>query len=173
MKKFRSYNYLLLVILCISIITILSVLLTGCRQQNNGPFVNPIIELKNITDEEYEEISRNLPKLDRQNLKKLFIQVDISNAKKCKTRDINIPDLYAIDSFDKVRSLLGGGSEINNLKKESSAQAVKYLIFDSAGMTLNNIKEIYSGKIIKVEIITPDNIRLEYNYDIGKLLTEK
>lgn len=133
------------------------------------PDTNTIIELRNITREEYES-NLELRKYDFNNIKKLYVEVNITNSKYCIKREIMIPDLNAIDSYDKVRSIISEDSKINNLNKDDKAQSIKYIIFDAAGLTIDNIKSIFSKKIIIINIITPNKKDVQYNYDLGAQL---
>lgn len=139
--------------------------------KTNYPNVESTIKLENITSEEYN--SNELEKYNIKDIKKILIKIDISNSKNCKKRDIQIPDLNAIDEYDKVRSLKSGNTYINNLNKESNAQSMKYIIFDSSGLSIGDIKKIYKGKKISVKIITPNNKDISYSYDIGEMLNEE
>ncbi|OPX44879.1 hypothetical protein CLHUN_14330 [Ruminiclostridium hungatei] len=127
--------------------------------------------MRDITDEEYA--SNALEKYSIENLKKIFVQIDIVNSKDCKEKDIQIPDLFVIDRYDKIRSIKGSGSDSNNLYKENNAQAVKYVIFDSTGLSINDIKKIYKDEIISVKIITKKGKEIMLTYNVGEMLKDE
>jgi len=170
MKIVKHKNAILTVAICILIITA-SLIFISRRLQSDNPHADVIIELRNISDQEYES-NMELRKHNIQDLKKLFIQVDITNSKSCRQRDIYIPDIYAAINTDRERTLSGGDSYINNLRKDSSAQSMKYVIFDCAGLTVDDIKKLYHGSNISVNIKTSNNKDLIYNYNIGELMKE-
>ncbi len=72
----------------------------------------------------------------------------IINSQNCKKKYVQMPDFFVIDHFNNNKSIEGGSSDINNLNKESNAQSMRYLIFDSTGLSINDIKKIYQDKII-------------------------
>ena len=158
-------NVLIIILIAIVIITGYIIIFS---QNNNPPQVKTIVELRNVSSEEYET-NTQLQQVSLSELKKIFVEINITNSKKCKKREITIPDLNIID-LGETRVLSGGDSEINNLLKEDAARAEKYVIFNSAGLSFTDLKEMYKDKVISVNIVTSNDQEINYHYDIGELL---
>lgn len=151
MKKYK----LLFITISIALIFILIIMLKQIISVE--PHVTTLIELRDVPNETI--------------MKEIYIEVKISNAKNC-IHKIEIPNLYAIDKIDKVRSKKAGTSEINNSNSAKAWSSGK-ITFDMQGLTFEQLKECYLEDIITVNIVTSKNKKLNYSYSIGKLLVNK
>ncbi|MGV8984441.1 hypothetical protein, partial [Clostridium sp.] len=126
------------------------VILVGCKK--NKPEIKTVITLGSITTEEYKQISDSskLQGVSIDDLKKLYIDIKIINSKKATNRAISIPDLYIIDRQDKVRTVGGGTTEQNNIGKEDTTESMAFIIFDTRGLSEDNISSLYNNSDIKV-----------------------
>ncbi len=169
MKKIKLRHSLIIIVICF-IILIISISFSGLLNsiRSNYPEVTASIELRDVTEEEYD--ANSLAEYSIQNLKILYADIRVKNSKHCKKRDIQIPELNVIDGFDRVRSIKGGSSETNNLYKDNNAQAIKFVIFDSTGLTINDIKRIYQDEFIAVNITTRKGKDISRSYNVGEMI---
>ncbi len=138
---------------------------------NRNPQVRTAVTLSGISEEEYFGLN-NSKYYDYHDLKKLIVQVDIKNTPNYRFREIRIPDLLKIDRIDEIRSLKMFQREENNTGY-NYAQSYQFIVFDSTGLTAEDVKRIYADDIIEVEIITHSGDKILNKYSIGDLLTEK
>ena len=148
-----------------------SLVLGGCKQSN--PEITTSITLSNIIEDEFIKISES-SKPEGANineLKKLYIDVKITNSKKATDRMISIPDLYIIDTSDRVRTTGGSTSFQNNIKREDTAESTAYIIFNSEGLSEQDIRNLYSKSEIYVSYKLKNSKLVIKNISIGDVLT--
>lgn len=151
------------------ILLICSFILVGCK--NNNSEIKTVITLSNITQEEYQKINNSSkPKgISIYDLKKLDINVKIINSKKAEVRTIIIPDLsIVLNGHDKVRAVGGGTTEQNNIGKEDTAESMAFVIFDSRGLSEQDIRNLYNKSEIKIEYKLMNNNLVENKVSVGK-----
>ncbi|MGH4141150.1 hypothetical protein [Clostridium sp.] len=147
---------------------ICSFILVGCK--GNNPEIKTVITLSNITEQEYN--NNDLSKSEGasiDDIKKLYINVKISNSKKAEERTIIIPDLsIVLNGHDKVRAVGGGTTEQNNVGKQDTADSMAFVIFDSRGLSEQDIRNLYSKSEIKIEYKLKNSNMVESKITIGK-----
>jgi len=155
------------------IISACTIILVGCKEKK--PEIITSIILSNITNEEYNLISESSkPKGTSINdFKKLYVEVKITNSKKAIKRTITIPDLFIVDRYDRIRSTSGGFTEINNIGSEDTAVGMADIIFDSSGLSEEELRSIYGAAEIYVGYKTKKSNMVESKISIGKELTIK
>ena len=99
----------------------------------------------------------------------LYINVKIINSKKAEDRTIIIPDLSTVlNGHDKVRAVGGGNTELNNIGKEDTEESMAFVIFDSRGLSEQDIRNLYSKSEIKIEYKLKNSNLVESKVSIGK-----
>jgi hypothetical protein len=159
------------ILLIVIILLTCSIVLGGCKQ--NNPEIITSITLSDITEDEYSRIYEpSKPEgVTINDLKKLYIDVKISNSKKAKERAITISDLFIIDRYDRVRTTGGGSSEQNNIGTEDTAESFAYIIFDSRGLSEQDLRSLYSESKIYVAYKLKNSNLVEKSISIGDNLT--
>ena len=156
----------------IGIVLLISlVILTGSNI--NKPEIKTVITLGNITKEEYKQYNdSNKPQgISINDLKKLYVDVKIINSKKATNRSISIPDLFIIlNGQERVRAISGGNSQQNNIGREGTAESMAFVIFDSRGLSQDNISSLYNNSDIKVSYKFKNTAIVENTTSIGKHL---
>lgn len=158
----NSRNYLKFTLLvCMAFLSLL-----GCSSEE--PELNTIIELRSMSDNDYNQLEGSqLHSLEQrgiaiQDLKKLVVEVTLNIESKLeRTVEIEIPEPYAIDRFDRFRSVTGGGYKQNNV-------SVRELVFDAKGLTDSQLREIYEASIIYVRWQTRNGGIIEKDISIGE-----
>ena len=142
----------------------------GC--QESEPEILTTITLSNITAEEYSKIGdSNIPEGATINdLKKLYVEVKITNSEKAAKRTITIPDLFIIDRYDRVRSIAGDSTEQNNIGVEDIAESTAYVIFDSRGISEEELRNTYANSEIYIFYQLKDGDLFEKRVSIGENL---
>jgi hypothetical protein len=165
--KMVAFKKILLIAL---MLIICSFALYGCKEKN--PEITTVITLRNITDEEYNQISNSSkPEGAKINdLKKLYIDVKITNSKKATDRTITLPDLFIIDRYDRVRTTGGGYSEQNNIGTEDAAEKIANITFDSRGLSERDLRSIYSRSEIYISYKLKNSDLVEKRVSIGDSL---
>jgi hypothetical protein len=166
--KMAVYKRLTLLIV---ILLICSLVLGGCKQRN--PEITTSITLSKITKEEYNKIGdSNKPEgATIDDLKKLYIDVKINNSKKAVERKITMPNLYIIDRNDRVRTTGGGTSEQNNIGDEDTAASMAYVIFDSRGLSEQDLRNLYRESKINIAYKLKNGNLLGRTISVGDGLT--
>lgn len=156
-------RFLFIIIFCVVIFS-----LTGCSKK---PEIITIVELNNITEDEFRYIKNlNISNARREDYKKLIINVKIINSKKASERIMIIPNLFLIDQYDRIRSICGNTHELNNIKKENTALSMADIIFDCRELSIEDIKNIYKDAYIYVRYKIKNNT-IEKNISIGEQIT--
>jgi hypothetical protein len=156
-------------VFCLLLLLLTTIIIYIFITEKDVPKVDASVELSNITLDEYESIV-DANKVEMADIKKISINVEITNSKSCKEREIIIPELNEIDHYDFVRSYQSEDASINNVNKEEVAISTKYIIFNSTNLSLEDIKRLYSNKNIDVNILMKQNEKISYRYDIGQLI---
>lgn len=155
------------------VITLLtcSIALGGCKQ--NNPEITTSIILSDITEDEYSQISESNKQEGAtiNDLKKLYIDIKISNSKKATERTITISDLFIIDRYDRFRTTVGGSGEQNNIGTEDTAESFAYVIFDIRGLSEQDLRSLYSESKIYVAYKLKNINLVEKSISIGDNLT--
>jgi len=144
MLSFRKLTSVVIILLTCSLV------LTGCKQRN--PDITTSITLNKITEEEYNKIG-NTSKPEGvtiNDLKKLYIDVEFASSINAVERKITLSNLYIVDKYDRLRTIGGGTSERNNIGTEDAAESMAYIIFDSRGLSEQDIRSLYSESIIYI-----------------------
>ena len=144
------------------------VILVGCI--SNKPEIKTVITLSNITKEEYKQISdtSNPQGVSINDLKKLYIDVKITNSKGATIRWISIPDLFIIlNGHDRVRAISGGNSEENNIVIESTVESMAFAVFDSRGLNKDDIISLFNNSEIRASYKFKGNDIVENKTSIG------
>ena len=146
---------------------ICSLILGGCKQTD--PDIAVVITLSNITEEEYKQINdNNKPEGATINdLKKLYVDVKLTNSKSATERMIKIPDLFIIDRYDRVRTTSGGRSELNNTGTDDTAKSTAQVIFDSKGLSEQKLRDIYGDSEIYIAYKMKNRDLVEKRVSIG------
>ena len=151
------------------VLLICSFILVGCK--DNNPEVKTVITLSNITEDEYQKInnSSKLEGISIYDLKKLDINVKIINSKKAEIRTIIIPDLsIVLNGHDTVRAVGGGTTEKNNIGTEDISESMAFVIFDSRGLSEQDIRNLYNKTEIKIEYKLKNSNLVENKVSVGK-----
>lgn len=145
------------------------IILGGCSSK---PEIKVDIILSDITKEDYDKIGDNGKPKDiiMDDLKKLQVNVKITNSKKAVERNIEIPNLIdVINKFDnKTRGIYGGNGSQNNINVENTAEAFAYVIFDSRGVTVDDVVSMYSNSEIDISYKLKNDDKVEKKVSIGK-----
>lgn len=143
----------------------------GCKQ--NKPEITTAITLSNITEEEYNKFeSSSKPEGATINdLKKLYIDIKIINSKKATERKITIPNLFIINNIDRVRAIGGGTGEQNNIGTEATAASMAYVIFDSRGLSEQDLRNLYKESEIYIAYKLRNDNLVEKSISVGEGLT--
>lgn len=149
------------------ILLICSFAVGGCKQGN--PEITTSITLSNITEEEYSQIgySKKFEDTTINDLRKLYIDVKITNSKKATKRTITIPNLFIIDKYDRFRTIGGGTSEQNNIGIEDAAKSTAYIIFDIRGLNEQDLRNIYNNSEIYIAYKLKNSDLVEKRVSIG------
>ncbi|KAB3529606.1 hypothetical protein [Alkaliphilus serpentinus] len=148
-----------------------SFILVGCKQ--SSPEIRTSITISKITQEEYNKID-NSSKPEDSNIddfRKLYIDVKMTNSKKAVERKITIPNLYIIDKYERVRTTSGGASEQNNIGTEDTAKSMAYIIFDSRGLSEQDIRNLYRESKIYIAHRLRNGDLVEKSISVGNELT--
>lgn len=162
-KNFKKVIIFSITLVILFIITFLIIIIV-----NKRPTINVDVELSSLTNEEYNVLNKN-DNVSYDNVKKLIIEVEVTNSPKCKVRVVKIPDLNKIDRIDYVRSYEMNYQEDNDLK-DSQAKFIKDCTFNSTDLTISELKNIFINEKITVTIVNKSNKELKYSYSIGELL---
>ena len=148
-----------------------SLVLGGCKQKNSE--ITTSITLSNITEDEYIKISESSKPegANINDIKKLYIDVKTSNSKKATERTITIPNLYIIDTSDRFRTTGGSTSVQNNIEIEDTAESTAYIIFDSRGLSEQDLRNLYSESDIYISYKLRNSKIVIKNISIGDILT--
>ncbi len=161
-------NKIRIISITLVVFLILLFVLIIITNQLKTPKVNVKVELSQITNEESSVLFKT-DNISIDNVKKLYLEVEITDSPKCKVRDVNIPDLNLIDRIDYVRSYKANYREENRLKS-SKAFFTKEYIFNSTELSIAELKEIFQEEKITISIVTNINKEFYYSYSIGELL---
>ena len=135
------------------------------------PKVSAVVTLSNITEDEFYGLD-NHQNYDYNDIKKLAVRVEINNSLFCKSREIKVPNLMKIDQLDEGRSFRADQG-FDNVKGDDHAGAYQSVVFNSSGLTVDDLKRLYRNETIKVEIITYSGVRIVTEYPFGDLIQEK
>jgi predicted nucleic acid-binding Zn-ribbon protein len=151
------------------IVLLVTVMFLLCCKKKN-PEIQTTITLENISEKEYESIKylSNQEKGAREDYKKLTAHVEITNSKKAVERMINIPNLYIINEYDGLRVINGQSESRNNVGKEETADCLESIIFNSKGLSEQNIRNIYNDSVIYIAYRLKDSEVTENKVSIGK-----
>lgn len=152
--------FLLMLIICF-------LTLGGCKQKNTE--IITAITLKDITDNEYKQISTSSKpegaKID--DFRKLCVDVKITNSKKATDRTITIPNLFIIDKYDRVRTIGGGSFEQNNIGTEETIEKNANIILDIRELNEQDLRTIYSKSEIYISYKLKNSNLVEKRISIG------
>lgn len=156
----------------LTILLTCSFFLADCKQ--GIPEITTEVVLSDITEEEWRQIciSSKPEGVSIDDFKKIYVNVKIAKSKKAVERTIDIPDLYAvIDQFDRLRTTMGGSGEQNNIGTEDTAEWTAYAIFDSRGLSNQDIRDMFSESEIVVRYRLNNGYRIESRISIGDNMT--
>lgn len=144
--------------------------LGGCK--HSAPEITASATLSEITQEEYNKIddSSKPEGVTIDDLKKLYIDVKITNSKEATERRITISNLYIIDKYNKVRTICGGTSEQNNIGTEDTAESMAYIIFDGRGLSEKDLRNLYKESKIYIAYKLKDGNLVERILSVGNNL---
>jgi hypothetical protein len=154
-----------------------TVMFVGCKtpdselQSKSAPEIQTEAVLSSITEEEYQKIgtgSKPEEGVSINDLKKLSVSVKIIHSKNAVKREIRIPDLTLIDRYDRVRSTSAGSFEQNNIGTDDTAESAAWIIFDSRGMSEQDIREIFKQSEIYAGYRIENHDMIENKISIGE-----
>ncbi|QAA34427.1 M56 family metallopeptidase [Clostridium manihotivorum] len=141
--------------------------------KNSGPQVNIIATLGGLTDEEYGEVgTKELKSASKDDFRKLYLKVEIANAKNVSSKLLEVPE-----SEDIVKPLNNsnnrfwfGPSSYQNNDSEDFATAERTPIIYYKGLSDDEVKELL--KTIKIEVGWTNEDGSEYRkeYLLGDVL---
>ncbi|HHW00229.1 MAG TPA: hypothetical protein GXX36_11820 [Clostridiaceae bacterium] len=154
-------------ILLVTILITFSFTIAGCKQSN--PEITTSIAIDKITQEEYDKIddSSKPEGVTINDLRKLLINVKITNSKKAEERKITIPDLFIIDKIDGVRTTGGTTYERNNVGTEDTAESMAYIIFDIRGLSEQDLRDLYKESEIYISYKPKNGNLVEKSISVG------
>lgn len=137
-------------IILMAVLCVFSLSFWGCGQSHVE--IISVITVSDITESEYSEIDEsNRPEgAEIEDFKKLYVDVNVSGSKQATERTISIPDLFIIDGKDRLRAVGGGSGEKNNVGIEDTAESFSYVIFDSRGLSEEDLRSLYNESEIYV-----------------------
>lgn len=166
--KRQKKMYLILATLALVIICVL--LWNIFINRNKEPKINISITLNSIEEEEYQN-NRIFSDYPIDSIKKLDINVEITNSKNCLERIIDIPNLDSTINDDKIRFIEVSHLEQNNILSEDFSFCRNTYYFDFSDLTVIEFTEQLKNQFITVSIIDENHVTTEYTYSIFEILT--
>lgn len=152
-----------------------SIFLAGCKL--GIPEITTEIVLSDITEEEWRQIgiSSKPVGVSINDFKKIYVSAKITNSKEAIERTAEIPDLYSvINQFDGLRTSMGGSSEQNNIGTEDTAEWTAYAIFNSRGLSEEDIRDMFAETEVVVRYRMNNGDKIESRISIGdNMIIEK
>lgn len=149
-----------------------SFFLAGCKL--GIPEITTEIVLSDITEEEWRQIgiSSKPVGVSIDDFKKIYINAKITNTKEAIERTAEIPDLYTvINQFDGLRTSMGGSSEQNNIGTEDTAEWTTYAIFNSRGLSEQDIRDMFGETEVVVRCRMKNGDKIERRILMGDNMT--
>lgn len=146
------------------VMLIFSFILVGCKA--NNPEIKTEITLSNITEGDFQKFFNSLPPeaATKDDLKKLNVIVQITNSSKAEEKTVDIPSLSInLDRMNQFRISKGGSREQNIIGTEDTREFSQYIIFDMRGLSVQDIKNLYSKT----------DVAIRYKLKSGKLVERK
>ncbi|SHK01224.1 hypothetical protein [Paramaledivibacter caminithermalis] len=132
------------------------------------PDVKVLVNIDNVSQKQYNNIKRNF-QYTKENLKKLYINVNIRDNFFIYKTTIDIPETIELykDSNNKV---IEGGGYTNRKVSFNKTEIERYIIYDSSNLSKTDLRNILKSYKINITWKTLTNKNREKQLSIGEFL---